>query len=250
MRERWWSILLVLMVLPATAAAGDDPLRSPLWESMKQRFLADAEVVFDERVQVRMPAAAEDSLQVPVEVAIHGIDHIERIVLFADLNPIPGILQYRPAHASPWLAFRLKVEQSTPVRAAVLGQDGVWRVGGAWVSAAGGGCTMPSYGNGNPLWQERIGEVVARQWPRPAGHSRLRLRIIHPMDTGLAAGIPVFHLDELRFTSAQGTELGRLSLYEPVAENPVLSLDFAHRGVVHIEGRDTQGNLVSARVAQ
>ena len=249
MRARTVGWLMLFASAVAMAAPADDPLRSPLWTGMKQRFLADATVVFDERVQVRLPAAAEDSLQVPVEVAVAGIERVERIVVFADLNPIPKILEYRPASGSPWFAFRLKVEQSTPVRAAVRDGEGIWHVGGAWVSAAGGGCTMPSVGNGKPLWQERIGEVSARLWPRPAGHSRLRLRIIHPMDTGLAAGIPVFHLDQVRFLADDGRDLGTFTLYEPVAENPVLSLDLAHAGAVRIEGVDTQGHPVAARVA-
>ncbi len=196
-----------------------------------------------------MPEAAEDSLQVPVEVDAKGIARVERILLFADLNPIPKILEYTPSRGAAWLAFRLKVEQSTPVRAAVLDGDGIWRVGGAWVAAAGGGCTMPSVGHGNTAWQERIGEVVARQWKRDDDLSRLRLRIIHPMDTGLAAGIPVFHLDDLHVRTLEGNDLATFKLYEPVAENPVLSLELAHTGSLRVEGRDTQGNPVAATVA-
>lgn len=233
----------------AAPATGEDPLRSPLWAGMQQRFFDGQPVVFDERVQVRMPATAEDSLNVPVEVSARGFDRIERILVFADLNPIPKILEFEPGQARPRLAFRLKVEQSTPVRAAVLDGHGTWHVGGAWISAAGGGCTMPSIGTGNPLWQERIGEVAARQWSPFDGGSRLRFRVIHPMDTGLAAGIPVFHLEDVRILDDAGEPLARLALYEPVSENPVISLDFDRVGPVRIEGRDTQGNPVSARVA-
>ena len=232
---------------PEPAAA--DPLRSPLWSGMQQRFFEGQRVVFDDRVQVRMPEAAEDSLNVPVEISAEGFDRIEHILVFADLNPIPKILEFQPGQARPRLAFRLKVEQSTPVRAAVLDGDGTWHVGGAWISAAGGGCTMPSVGAGSPIWQERIGEVAARQWtPFEGGGSRLRFRVIHPMDTGLAAGIPVFHLEDVRILTEAGDTLARLALYEPVSENPVISLDFDYVGPVRVEGRDTQGNQVSARV--
>ena len=247
----FWTCLWLAAIGSApvmAAGAPDDPLRSPLWTGMQARFFSGATVVFDDRVQVRMPEAAEDSLNVPVEVVADGFDRIERILLFADLNPIPKILEFEPGQARPKLAFRLKVEQSTPVRAAVLDDQGVWHVGGSWISAAGGGCTMPSVGTGNPLWQERIGEVAARQWSSVEGGSRLRFRVIHPMDTGLAAGIPVFHLEDVRVLTDDGEPLARLALYEPVSENPVISLDFDYRGPVRIEGRDTQGNLVSARV--
>ena len=238
-----------LQAASATTGSETDPLRSPLWEAMRQRFIGDAPVQFDARVQVWMPAAAEDPLAVPVQVQIEGLGEIERIVVFADLNPIPKVLEYLPRQASGTLAFRLKVEQSTPVRAAVLTRAGRWHVGGAWVAAAGGGCTMPSHASGDPVWQERLGEVAARQWPREGGQSRLRLRVIHPMDTGLAAGIPVFHIDRLQVRDAAGTELAQLRLYEPVSENPVLSLDLRHQGPLRIDGLDTQGNAITAKVA-
>ena len=241
-------LLLIAPVVFADGSQATDPLRSPLWSGMKARFFADAPVRFDERVQVFMPAAAEDSLNVPVEVVVDGIDAIERILLFADLNPIPKILEFEPGAARPWLAFRFKVEQATPVRAAVLDRSGVWHVGGAWISAAGGGCTMPSVGAGNPIWQERIGEVAARMWPREDGGSRLRFRIIHPMDTGLAAGIPVFYLEDLAILDGDGEPLVKLTLYEPVSENPLISLDLPGSGPVRLQGRDTQGNGVSAQV--
>lgn len=234
---------------PVAASAATDPLESPLWPSMQKRFFDGSKVVFDPRVTVVMPPSAEDPLLVPVEVAIRDLDDVEEVLLFADLNPLPKILEFFPRQATLALAFRLKVEQSTPVRAAARTADGVWHVGGSWVSAAGGGCTMPSVASGNPAWQERLGEVSARQWSRADGGSRLRLRVIHPMDTGLAAGIPVFHIDTMTVRDEAGAELARLVLYEPVSENPVLSLDLKHRGAVRIDGRDTQGNPIAARVA-
>lgn len=240
-------LALPTLLLLAAAAAHADPLRSPVWAGMHQRLLDNAPVAFDARVQVAVPAHAENPLAVPVKVRWDGLQ-AERVLVFADLNPIPRILDYHPGAAGGALALRLKVEQSTPVRAAVRTPDGRWHVGGAWLSAAGGGCTMPSQGSGNAAWQERLGEVSARLWPRADGTSRLRLRVMHPMDTGLAGGIPVFHVDRLALRDAQGRELARLQLFEPVAENPVLSLDLRHQGPLRIEGRDTQGNRIDGEV--
>lgn len=250
--SRRTGLMVILLLLAPGVRATDlpeaDPLRSPLWQGMKARFLGKAPVVFDERVQVFMPEAAEDSLNVPVEVKVEGIESVRRILLFADLNPIPKILEFEPLRARPWLAFRFKVEQATPVRAAVLDGDGTWHVGGAWISAAGGGCTTPSVGTGNPIWQERIGEVAARLWPRAEGRQRLRFRVIHPMDTGLAAGIPVFHLEYLDILAEDDTPWARLMLFEPVSENPIISLELLGSGPIQIKGRDIQGNPVAARV--
>ncbi len=241
-------LLLCTLCLALSAQGADDPLRSPLWNGMRQRMLGSAAVVFDARVQVAMPHSAEDPMAVPVEVRFEGLADVDQVRVFADLNPIPQVLDYWPGRAGGALALRIKVEQSTPVRAAVRTRGGTWHVGGAWVAAAGGGCTMPSQGSGNAAWQERLGEVSARLWPRTAGASRLRLRVVHPMDTGLAGGIPVFHVDQLALRDAAGQELVRLQLHEPVAENPMLSVDLQYRGPVRIEGRDTQGNRIAAQV--
>nr|WP_293242213.1 quinoprotein dehydrogenase-associated SoxYZ-like carrier [Panacagrimonas sp.] len=249
---RWRSLFALTLLLSAPCAwpaKPVDPLRSPAWDAMVARHLDGGAVVFDERVIVRMPDSAEDALSVPVEVRVEGIDEVQEIRLIADLNPIPLILSYVPTRAAPAISFRFKVEQSTPVRAAARTPDGVWHVGGAWLSAAGGGCTAPSYGTGGGMWRDQLNQVSGALWPRDDGHSRLKLRVMHPMDTGLASGIPVFHIESLQVLDAKGRELARVLTYEPVSENPVLSLDLEGKGPVRIVGRDIQGNRIDAQVA-
>lgn len=245
--------VLLLLVAATAAQAGDapkDPLNSPNWKYMHQRYIGDAAMVFDARVQVRMPAAAEDPMQVPVMVSASGLAGVVEVLVFADLNPLPKILQYWPLQAAPDIGFRFKVEQATPVRAAMRTRDGVWHVGGAWLSASGGGCTAPSAGTGLGLWQDRLGEISARLWPRRDGDGgeRLRLRMIHPMDTGLAGGIPAFHLDRIELHDDAGTLLATLQTFEPVSENPVISVDLHSSGSVRIDAGDIQGNRFSAVV--
>lgn len=232
----------------AHAANPADPLRSPSWDAMVARHLDGGTVVFDERVQLRMPDTAEDPLSVPVEVGVKNLEGIEEIRVFADLNPIPVILIYTPRRADPAIGFRFKVEQSTPVRAAARTRDGVWHVGGAWLRASGGGCTAPSQTTGSGLWRDQLNTLSGALWPRPDGDSRLKLRVMHPMDTGLAGAIPAFYIETLRLLDDQGAELATLRTYEPVSENPVLSFDLQYQGPVRIVGRDIQGNRIDARV--
>lgn len=240
--------LVLLAPFAALAAKPVDPLRSPSWDAMVQRHLDGGRYVFDDRVQVILPPSAEDPLSVPVEVRVEGLEGVQELRLIADLNPIPLILSYTPTRAEPFIAFRFKVEQSTPVRAAARTQDGVWHVGGAWLTASGGGCTAPSYGTGGGLWRDQLNQVSAGLWPRADDTSRLKLKIMHPMDTGLASGIPVFYIESLQILDAQNRELASLKAYEPVSENPVLSLNLRHRGPVRIVGRDIQGNRIDAQV--
>lgn len=229
-----------------------DPLGSPRWDDMRKLFFGDAPVVFDERVRVTAPRIAEDSMNVPVTVDASALGDARSVVVFADFNPIVKVLEFQAAHARLSLGFRLKLQQSSPVRAAVLGSDGTWRVGGTWITATGGGCTLPSTGSSSPEWQERLNQVSGRIWSRVDGGERVRMRIIHPMDTGLAAGIPVFHIDELALADDRGRTVMHIRPYEPVAENPSFTIDLpreaASGGKLHVTGRDNNGNRIDAWV--
>ncbi|MDQ1901496.1 hypothetical protein RAH32_13680 [Paracoccus sp. WLY502] len=57
--------------------------------------------------------------------------------------------------------------------------------------------------------------MLARLWPYSR---RLRVSIRHPMDTGLADGIPAHHLTDRTLTDAQGAEIARLKTHEPLEE--------------------------------
>ena len=238
---------------PSPPAAHTDPLDSPRWEDMRKSFFADVAVVFDERVKVSGPAVAEDSLNVPVNVDASALPGVEELIVFADFNPIVKALRFEPGAAQPRRGFRIKLQQSSPVRAAARTADGVWHVGGAWVTATGGGCTLPSVGSGSPEWQERLNEVNGKLWPRVDGGERLRMRIIHPMDTGLAAGIPAFHIEDIVIADAEARTLSRLQPLEPVSENPSFTLDLraaAPGARLHVAGRDNNGNRIDAWVTR
>jgi sulfur-oxidizing protein SoxY len=220
---------------PSSAAqqAAADPLRSPRWEDMRKAFLANAPVVFDPGVQVISPANAENPMQVPVKIDATALGRVQEVVVFADFNPIVQVLRFFPD------------------RAAVRTADGVWHVGGAWVNTVGGGCTAPSATGGSKDWQKRLNEVSGRQWSEGPNAGRVRLRIVHPMDTGLIAGTPAFFLEDIDFSDAAGRHLMRIQTCEPVAENPVFTLNLGQSGNKEVEasGRDNNGNTFRARIA-
>ena len=244
-------ILLGLWTGVVVAAIGDDPLGSPQWTDLKQRYLGGAQVVFDARVSVSGPTVAEDSMNVPVGVKIQGLDGVQRVLVIADLNPIVKVLEFSPNGALPILHFRMKLQQGSPVRALALTKDGVWHDGGIWIDATGGGCTAPSVGRSAANWSETLGQVQARIWPGET-QSRVKLNIMHPMDTGLAAGIPAFYIERLALQDATGKEWMTIDTFEPVSENPVFSFDFPGSPPVGLTlvGRDNNGNRIKAQVAK
>jgi sulfur-oxidizing protein SoxY len=53
--------------------------------------------------------------------------------------------------------------------------------------------------------------------------------VMHPMDTGLADGIPRFIIEHVDVRDATDDRLlAKMELHEPVSENPFISLDLKH----------------------
>lgn len=237
---------------PTRADTGDDPLRSPVWTLMVEKYLGGAPVVHDARVVVTVPMVVENQAQVPVTVDARAIAGVTKLVVIADLNPIERALVLTPKAAAPYVSMRLKVEQATPVRAAALGADGVWHVGSVQLDAMGGGCTAPAAARKDGAWTETVGQTQGRLWRGEDGLARLRFKVRHPMDTGLAKdNTPAYFIEAVAITAASGQALAQLELFEPVAEDPTMTLLLrlpAGDASVAIAGRDNNGGLFRANV--
>ena len=247
------AIAFYFFLTTSVTASETDPLNSPAWNFMRETFIGDANWQFDNRVKVNVPDYAEDPMQVPVQIDASEIGDVRKIVAFADLNPIQHILSYEPGtQLKPSVSVRIKVQQATPVRAAVLDSNGLWYVGGAWLDAAGGGCTAPSTGNASPYWEEHLGEIKSRSFSTVQSVSdaiRFKFKIIHPMDTGLASNIPEFYIEQLQVRTEGGKVLAHMELSQPVSENPVMTLDLKDNNKSTLLWmRDNNGNEFETRM--
>lgn len=224
-----------------------DPYDSGMWNYQQMRFLDDpAEIQFDDRVKVLAPDAAEDAFHTPVHIDASAIPDVVKMVVTVDYGPIPHILTYYPDQAQAKVSFRFKIDQTTPVRASVQTRDGAWFVGGTEISAAGGGCTAPAAAYANADWEERMGEVHGRVWP---ASGRVRAIIDHPMDTGLADGIPVFIIETVSLETLDGAALARVEMFEPVDEDPALTFFLSPDQLIEplrLKARDNNGGVFAA----
>ena len=233
-----------------------DPLGSMQWPVIRRKFVGTAAVQFSAAIELKGPQMAEDAMNVPLLIDARGLlkqgHEIDRIVVVADRNPVQHILTFMPRRARPVLALRFRLEQSSPVRALVRTRDGQWHVGQTWINAAGGGCTVPGVTRSDGSWAKNLNQVQARLFPNLLDGQtvRLRLQVQHPMDTGLVAGIPAFHLEELELRDAAQQLWWRLELHEPVSENPLLTFELDRRpaGILLLQGRDNNGNRVQYEV--
>lgn len=246
--------------LPAWAQedhTGGDPLGSMQWPAIRKLYMGEASTMrFTDEVIVKGPPFAEDAMNVPVTVDARALAQvgggIDRIDVVADRNPVQHILRFAPMKSLAVIAFRFKLEQASPVRAMVRTRDGNWHVGHTWVNAAGGGCTVPGATRADGSWTRTLNQVQARFFRNvlEGSATRLRLRVMHPMDTGLVAGIPAFYIEELQLRDSAGEVWWRLELHEPVSENPLLTLEMGQTppGTLVLQGRDNNGNRIYSEV--
>ncbi len=239
----------------APEATGADPLGSMQWPELRQQYLGAAPMQFSDQVLVHVPAFADDALNVPLQIDARALQTVgggvAKLLVIADRNPIRQVLIFEPLRALPMLAFRIRLEQASPIRCLVQTQDGRWHVGGAMAQAAGGGCTVAGVTRADGTWSKTLNQVQARFFINLADNSRrLRLQIMHPMDTGLVAGIPAFYLERLELRDSAGQPWWRLQLHEPVSENPLITLELPPQGPreFRLLGQDNNGNRIDAEV--
>lgn len=260
MRRNALMIAVLLGWGTAAAAKADrypaDPLQSPMWIAHAKTIFGDDPVRFDPRVRMLYPDIAENQRAFPVALDARTIPDVKRMVIFADLNPIPIAIDYRPIAAQAYIATRIKLDQRTPVRGAVQLASGEWLVSGGWVDAAGGGCSAPPVSRVKGDWAQHLGEMRGEAWPiAPLGDaravSRLRMTFRHPMDTGLVENIATYHIEQVVVKGASGGVLGEMEMWASVSEDPALTIfpDAGAGEMLTVEARDTNGRDYLAKVS-
>ncbi len=226
-----------------------DPLGSPNWDGLAKTFFGTDPVRFDDRVHVRFPEIAENQHEFPVEVDARGTTGVKRMLIFADLNPIPLAIDFVPGRSQPFIATRIKLDQRTPVRGAVQLADGSWLVSGGWIDAAGGGCSAPPVSRVKGDWAQHLGEVRGAALAGAEG-TRVRLAFRHPMDTGFVANIPTYNLETVALKGPDGADYGTVSLEASVGEDPALTLITPAKAgdALSVAGRDTNGIEYGAKL--
>ena len=237
-----------LWMLPAAgAAAGGDPLATPVWDDVRDEFFASDALVFDDTVGVSIPADVENGFDVPLGVHLSPmLGDVREVVVIAENNPIRHVARLIPHRRVESVGLKIRLETSTAVRAAALTADGIWHVGSAWVNVlTPGGCSAPlPLDMAGP--ERRVGEIAVRTFGREDGASRLKFRIMHPMDTGFAttaAGdtIPAYYVETIEVADESGVVLEMIT-HAAMAPDPIFTVDIPElRQSLRIGARDSEG---------
>lgn len=248
---------LIASTVTAAASIPDDPFRSPMWHYNLNRYLGEgATVQHSDQVVLKVPHFAEDATQVPLTVDLSGFDStVMQVITWVDLNPVPHLFTFRPeATKVRGIALNFRIQQASTVRAAVQNEQGVWHIGSVHVDAAGGGCTAPSATASNPDWAASLGQMHGALFSPASGPAgtRLKLQVMHPMDTGMVGNIPRFNIEDVELRDAANqARLATMSLSESASENPLFVFDLEHEGKeagLTLWMRDNGGNVFESHL--
>lgn len=102
--------------------------------------------MLDGKIKLDVPQIAENGLVVPVNIDIESpmtdADHVKAVHIFADGNPLPGIVSYRftPACGKASAAVRMRLAQTQNVICVAEMSDGTLHTARAEVKVTIGGC--------------------------------------------------------------------------------------------------------------
>lgn len=236
--------LTALLWMTAAEAQQADPMKSDMWETIRAEHLDDGAVVFDDSIRLMMPERVETAFSVPMVAKFVGdLDDVEEFVVIVDNNPIQGVVRMTPYRSIESVGLDMRLERSTPVRAAARTADGVWHVASTFVTVmTQGGCSSP-----NPeVGESELGAIAAKTFDRIGGASRLKFRINHPMDTGFATQadgtpIPAYYIESMTIADESGP-IADLHTSAAMASDPTIILDLPERRQsVRIDARDSEG---------
>ena len=240
--------IAVLAISAGNAQAGNrDPLSSLAWEDLRAEYLGDAPVVYDYMVRLIMPKTVDDAFSVPLVIKISDlIDPVVEVVVIAENNPIQAAVRIFPHRPMRAVGMNIRLEQSTPVRAAALDSNGVWHVASVRVKVNNpGGCSAPAAvvagGDAHP-----VGEIAMKRFKRADRQSRLKIGITHPMDTGFAPDadgeiVPAYYVDAMTIADEAGP-IAELVTWAALASNPSFFFDLPDsQQSVRVTASDTKG---------
>ena len=226
-----------------------DPTLSENWSQVRDDYSITGKVVFDENVKVIMQDFVEEPHEVSLVVKIPDyLRSIQEFVLLIENNPIQEAARIYPHRPIEAVGMNVRLEDDSPVRAALKDESGTWHVGSKMVFVRNpGGCSLPSC---DPEIQKcetgEIGKILISQFNREGGAWRVKTKITHPMDTGFVTNangevVPSYYIDRIDFSDENGS-IAEIETYAALSTNPIIMLDLPTRGQhVRINVRDIKG---------
>ena len=227
-----------------------NPDNSSIWYDLQNNLLGkDVNVLFVDDIKLIMQDYIEEAHKVPLIVTLpKRLHNFKNFILIIENNPIQQAMSIKPYRPIEALGMNIRLEDDSPVRAAVLGDNGIWYVGSkmAFVASAGG-CSTPACDPSVEVCETgTIGKIAIKQYEREAGAERIKLKITHPMETGFVTDIqgeiiPEYFVKNIHVDDDEGP-IADITTFAALSSDPVILLDLPKRGQsVRIYAKDSLG---------
>ena len=198
---------------------GSNPISSPTFDDILKSIIGDDKYVFDDKnIILEVPAFADNPVQVPIFADAKQITNAKQMILFADLNPIPIIVNMNLKGLLPLISLNIKVAQETPLRALVLDDKNIWHIASKNIKSFGGGCSVASVSSSGTDFEKLLGKTKVNVFFND-GIYRIKSSIFHPMETGLIFGNSEFYINKINVL-ADEKNISQISTYSAISENP------------------------------
>lgn len=237
----------LLLVSPWTSAQLYDPEESPVWQQLKKTVFESRPInaTFNNTIRLDMPSRAQDASIVPIVLrtisAQKSDRYIKKMWLVIDNNPSPiGVVFNLTAESGKAdIETRVRVENSTFVRAVAEMNDGALFMDVKTIAAAGG-CTVPGGADdetaGIGKMKFRLDDEIALNQPNLA-----KLMVMHPNFSGLSKEDKRVRYVRHVSISYAGKEIMNADVDFTISKNPTFNFYFlpTEKGELKAEIVDT-----------
>lgn len=217
-------LVFVMLFLASLSLEAKNPIVSPTIDDIIKSTIGDDEYIFDDKnIKIKVPSFADNPVQVPIFVDASKIKNPKKMIILADLNPIPIVLSMIPNKFLPIISTNIKVAQETPLRALVLDENNLWHIGSANIKSNGGGCDVTSLAAANDTLSDNLGKNKGKIFSK-TDNKRVKFSIFHPMETGLVFGAVAFYIEKIEIKDENNNILTTLETTAAMSENPRITL--------------------------
>ena len=226
-----------------------NPIESPTFDDILKDIIKSDKYIFDdENIEIKVPSFADNPVQVPVFVDAKKIKGAKKMILFADLNPIPKIIDMDLKNILPIVSLNIKVAQETPIRALILDDKNVWHIASKNIKSFGGGCSVSSTSSSDTDFGKFLGKIKAEIFEVQKDTYRIKSSIFHPMETGLIFGNPEFYINKIELKD-NANILSSMELFSAISENPRFIFETKVKSQNYIiKFFDVDGNVFTSEI--
>lgn len=212
-------VLMFIILIITLNLNAQSKIDSSTFDDISKPIIGNSNYIIDNKnIKIKVPKFADNSLQVPIFVDASKIKNVKRMVLFADYNPIPIIVDMETSNILPVISTNIKVAMETPLRVLVQDDKNKWRVNSALIKSAGGGCDVTSLASKDDEFADKLGQIKGKSFEKK-DRKRVKSSIFHPMETGLVFGSTEFYINKILIKKDNKT-ISTIKTTSVISENP------------------------------